>query len=191
MIFTPPCSPSEQGSPLDLGSVILTPALPCTVPQPSSSSASAPSSLVSASIWSCLFRGPRQLARHRMSPCSNAISCQMNPARSPDASSTSSIHRDCQSESKIVPPAERAHRHLNDPRTSTTRYWPKRAIKVSRQSWSSTSLLQFKLRLKIRPNHQAAPAGATARTAISIAWMRMDCRCPLLLVCVAWTTVVL
>ena len=78
----------------------------------SSSSASAPSSLVSASIWSCLFRGPRQLARHRMSPCSNAISCQMNPARSPDASSTSSIHRDCQSESKIVPPAERAHRHL-------------------------------------------------------------------------------
>ena len=124
---------------------------------------------------------PRHLARHRMSPCSHTFSCKMNPATSPDTPSTNSIHRDCQSDHKIVPPAERAHRHLNDPRTSTTSYWPKRAIKVSRQSWSSTSLLQFKPRLKIRPTHQAAPAGATARTAISIAWMRMVCGCPLLL----------
>ena len=65
---------------------------------------------------------PLHLARHRMSPCSGALSCKMKPARSPDTPSTNSIHRDCQSERKIVPPAERAHRHLNDPRTSTTRY---------------------------------------------------------------------
>ena len=65
---------------------------------------------------------PRHLARHRMSPCSGALSCKMKPARSPDTPSTNSIHRDCQSERKILPPAERAHRHLNDPRTSTTRY---------------------------------------------------------------------
>ena len=65
---------------------------------------------------------PLHLARHRMSPCSGALSCKMKPARSPDTPSTNSIHRDCQSERKILPPAERAHRHLNDPRTSTTRY---------------------------------------------------------------------
>ena len=117
---------------------------------------------------------PRHLARHRMSPCSHAFSCKMNPATSPDTPSTNSIHRDCQSDRKIVPPAERAHRHLNDPRTSTTRYWPKRAIKVPRQSWSSTSLPQFKPRRETRPTRQARKAGATARTAISIAWMRMD-----------------
>ena len=134
---------------------------------------------------------PLHLARHRMSPCSGALSCKMKPARSPDIPSTNSIHQDCQSERKIVPPAERAHRHLNDPRTSTTRYRRKRAIKVSRQSWSSTSLLQFKPRREIRPTRQARKAGATARTAISIAWMRMDCGCPLLLVSVACTTVVL
>ena len=55
---------------------------------------------------------PQDLARHRMSPCSGALSCKMKPARSPDTPSTNSIHRDCQSERKIVPPAERAHRHL-------------------------------------------------------------------------------